>query len=59
MEDLYCLHDLEELVVLEELVEELVKLEEELDGARELDKSSRGCFGMFMSLSASVGYDST
>ena len=42
MEDLHCIHDLEELVVLDVLVEELVELEEELDGARELDKSSRG-----------------
>ena len=40
--DLHCLHDLEELVVLGVLVEELLELEEELDGARELDKSSRG-----------------
>ena len=41
MEDLHCRHDLEELVVLGVLVEELVELEEELDDARELDKSSR------------------
>ena len=37
MEDLHCLHDLEELDVLGELVEELVKLEEELDDACELE----------------------
>ena len=40
VEDLHCLHDLEELVGLDVLVEELVELEEELeerDGARELD----------------------
>ena len=42
MGDLHCLHDLEELVVLGVLVEELLELEEELDGPRELDKSSRG-----------------
>ena len=41
MEGLHCLHDLEELVVLGVLVEELLELEQELDGARELDKSSR------------------
>ena len=40
MEDFYCHHALDELDVLGELVEELVELEEELDGARELDKSS-------------------
>ncbi len=37
MEDLHCLHDLEELVGLDVLVEELVELEEELDEARELE----------------------
>ena len=37
MGDLHCLHDLEELVILGVLVEELLELEEELDGARELD----------------------
>ena len=41
MEDLHCLHDVEELVVLDVLVEELVELEEKLDGARKLDKSYR------------------
>ena len=42
MEDLHFLHDVEELVVLDVLVEELVKLEEEheeLDDARELEIS--------------------
>ena len=40
MEDVHCLHDLVELDVLGELVEELVELEEELeelDDARELE----------------------
>ena len=40
MEDFHCLHALDELDVLGELVEELVELEEELeerDDARELD----------------------
>ena len=42
MEDIHCLHDAEELVVLDVLVEELVELEEEfeeLDDARELEIS--------------------
>ena len=37
MEDFHCLHALDELDVLGELVEELVELEEELDDARELE----------------------
>ena len=37
VEDFHCLHALDELDVLGELVEELVELEEELDDARELE----------------------
>ena len=40
MEDFHCLHALDELDVIGELAEELVELDEELegcDGARELD----------------------
>ena len=42
VEDSHCLHALDELDGLGELVEELLELEEEIDGARKLDKSSRG-----------------